>query len=68
LISKTIYKGDRGSWIAFFILPIIPLNKLAYKNVILLMSLKKIRIYILFAILLVSFKKISMVFLQKKIR
>lgn len=52
---------QRGFWGAFFILPIIPLNKLAYKNVILLGSLKKMRIYILFAILQMSLKKISMV-------
>jgi len=39
----------------------ISLKKFAYKNVILLVSFKKIRIYIIFSILLVSLKKINIV-------
>ena len=39
-------------WVEFFVNPIIPLNKFSYKNVISLVSLKMIRVYIIFALLL----------------
>ena len=37
-------------WVGFFIISIIPLNKFFYNNVILLVSLKMLRVYIIFAI------------------
>jgi len=53
-----VYKGI-CSFGLIFSLPIIPSNKFDYKNTILLVSFKKIRIYI---ILLVSLKKISIIY------
>jgi hypothetical protein len=45
-----------------FSLSIIPLNKFAYKNVIFFVAFEKIKIYIIvFDILLVSLKKMSIV-------
>ena len=40
-ISVTIYKENMGFSAGFFVIPIISLNKFAYKNVILLVLLKK---------------------------
>lgn len=43
-------------WVGLFIISIIPLNKFAFKNAILLVLLKKIRIFIIFVLLLVKDK------------
>jgi len=48
-------------WAGVFIMQIIPLNKFGYKNVILFVLLKKIRIYIIFVILLVKDKHIVII-------
>jgi len=48
--------GIHDFWMAFS-LSIMSLNKFFYKKIILFLSLKKLRIYILFVILLVSKKK-----------
>jgi len=51
-----------------FSLPNIPLNKFVYKNAILLVSFKKIRIYIYFAIFFVSLRKISIICYNMKVQ
>jgi len=43
----------------FFVISVIPLNKFSYNDVILLVLLKKIWIFMIFIILLFSFKKIN---------
>ena len=45
-----IYIGNKGFLVEFFIFPITPLNKFAYKNVILIVLLKNIIIYIIFSL------------------
>jgi hypothetical protein len=45
----------------YFIIPIISLNKFFYNNIILLVLLKKIRIYTIFVILLILLKNINLV-------
>jgi len=62
-IINIIYERDIDFALIFFIIPIIPLNKFSYINFILLVVLKKIRIYIIFVKLFFGLlKKINMIF------
>jgi len=49
----TMYKENMRFLVKLFIIPIISLDNCFYNNAILLMSLKKIKFYIIFLILLV---------------
>ena len=60
LLSHTIYKENNMFhlfWAGFFVILIILLNIFSYNNLILLMLLKKIRIFIIFVIVLLSIWK-----------
>jgi len=67
MISMLYIKTIHGLGVAFS-LPIVPLNKITYKNAMLLVSFKRIRNYIIFAILFVSLKNISIVCYNMKVQ
>jgi len=62
--TTTIYRENREFWgnfeLIYFVIPIISLNKFSYINVYIVGVIKKIRIFIIFVILLLTLKNINM--------